>query len=348
MNAAQQRSILVIGGTGITGRKVERYLGQYLQQPARIDVSSRHASKLANHRILNPEDRAASVATISDYDLAIICAGPFEKLGASIHELCVEAGTNCLDVNDSIDAARVIAELHESAMAKNVRVITGCGLNPGISTAMLCRWREYNIVDVVERLRSEAGEAGATAMHSLLLTLANGHRYLAHGAELHSSQPDIEAGAAGYESPDIDGARRIWPGVQGFQYRVQFAGLPENSVRTLSSRKIYKRPLVQVGLSKLLAKLARTRASKTTVPSASVFEIVARDSGGGTYRQLLRGAGSYELTAFAAAQCAVWMLRNERELQGGVHSIDRVEGLDDYLLTQLQQCALATIEETRK
>lgn len=348
MTAEQHRSILVIGGTGITGRKVEQYLARYLQQPARIDVSSRRASKLANHRILNPEDRAASVATISDYDLAIICAGPFEKLRASIHELCIEAGTNCLDVNDSIDAARDIAELHESAASKSVRVLTGCGLNPGVSTAMLCRWREYNIVDVIERLQSEAGEAGATAMHSLLLTLANGHRSLTDGMELHSSEPDIEAGAAGYESPDIDGVRRIWPGIQGFQYRVQFAGLPENSVRTLSSRKIYKRPLVQVGLSKLLAKLSRARAAKMARTSASVFEIEARDSDGGTYSQLLRGAGSYDLTAFAAAQCAVWLLRDETELRGGVHSIDRVDSLGDFLLSQLQQCALATIEETRK
>ncbi|MDO5077825.1 hypothetical protein [Corynebacterium sp.] len=248
-------------------------------------------------------------------------------------------------MNDAIDAARDIARLDESAASRSVRVITGCGFNPGISTAMLCRWRGHDVVEVRECLRSESGEAGATALHSLLMTLATERRCLTNGAESLQRQPVIEAGAVSYESPDIDGVRRIWPAVQEFRYQVQFSGLPERSMRTLSSRKIYKQPVVQRGLAKLLAAVARRRAANVAEPPASTLEVVARDQAGNTYIQRLQGAGSYDLTAFAAAQCALWMLRHRATLQGGVHTIDCVNGLGDFLLFQLQQCAMATIDQ---
>ena len=98
--------IIVLGGSGVTGQLVRHYLADTDWQ---VDYCSRSESNDPNHRrldLLGP--RSKVMDALGEYDWAVSCIGPFEKWLAKVAGLCVDAGTNYIDINDSIDARQAI------------------------------------------------------------------------------------------------------------------------------------------------------------------------------------------------------------------------------------------------
>jgi Saccharopine dehydrogenase NADP binding domain len=129
--------VLIVGGTGATGRRIGADLLRWHPE-LELGVASRHPapSRVPEgcHAIaLDVSDSRAAVRIFAAYDLIILALGPFERHGGPIHRLCIEAGRDCLDINDSYEAAERIAELDELARDRGVTIATGMGLVPGLS-----------------------------------------------------------------------------------------------------------------------------------------------------------------------------------------------------------------------
>jgi hypothetical protein len=137
-----KKGIILIGGLGNVGRYILSIIIERLGE-VHVDVASRNVHK-ANYIpnkvgkvTLDLHNSSSTVDKLSGYDLAILTIGPFEEFKGEPHRLCIEAGVDCLDVNDSLSAAYDIFRLDGLAKEKGVRVFTGMGLNPGLSTFML-------------------------------------------------------------------------------------------------------------------------------------------------------------------------------------------------------------------
>ncbi|MDN5978493.1 MAG: hypothetical protein L0I04_12275, partial [Acidipropionibacterium jensenii] len=250
--------VAVIGGTGTTGRLVlegltamrgatplcaarhpdHRPAGARL--PRHDDPGSRPGVPGVEYRRLDVlGDRRSALAALEGIDWAVVCLGPFEHLRARAQELCIEAGVHYLDVNDSIDARRDTVALDGPARAAGVRVITGCGLCPGISTMLLgalAGRADWPVESVTSDLIVGAGQpVGAASLTSMLLSLTGEVRARRAGTVVRvpaTVDRSVRVGGirtrylVGYECPDIDVVQRIVPGVSEYSYRVCFEQLP--------------------------------------------------------------------------------------------------------------------------
>lgn len=166
--------IIVIGGKGETGQRILNYLKQTYPELLLICASRQNTSKLQDIPFVSIDINNAqqSIALLKDYDLAILAIGPMERLQASPHQLCLEAGIDCIDINDSASASKAILALHEAAQQKQCSIYTGMGLAPGITTLMLMQLAEQKrSKNAVYRSRLYMGAAyggGKTSPYSML------------------------------------------------------------------------------------------------------------------------------------------------------------------------------------
>lgn len=171
------RSVVVIGGSGESGRRIVRDLR--LHHPAlRVVSASRHRDgevelpagvTWCELDIERPEEARDRLRA---FDLAVIALGPMEHVGARAHSLCLEAGVDCVDINDSLAAADAILALEKQATANGCRIYTGLGLSPGLSTLLLLQLAHGNAsASGLYRSRLYMGAAhggGKTSPHALV------------------------------------------------------------------------------------------------------------------------------------------------------------------------------------
>jgi hypothetical protein len=143
------RNVVVIGGSGESGRRIIQDLR--LHHPTlRITSASRRRGgkeKLppeVSWCELDVERPDEARLLLRTFDLAVIALGPMEQVGARAHRLCLEAGVDCVDINDSLAAADAILALDQQAAANGCRIYTGLGLAPGLSTLLLLRLAHEN------------------------------------------------------------------------------------------------------------------------------------------------------------------------------------------------------------
>lgn len=71
-----------------------------------------------------------------EYDLVASAAGPFYKYEYMLAAAAVEAGVDYISICDDADAAEQVFELNDVAREKGLRVLTGVGWTPGLSSLM--------------------------------------------------------------------------------------------------------------------------------------------------------------------------------------------------------------------
>lgn len=171
------RSVVVIGGSGESGRRIIQDLT--LHHPAlRIASASRrrHVEAELSAEVtwceLDVERPDEARDRLRAFDLAVIALGPMEHVGARAHSLCLEAGVDCVDINDSLAAADAILALDRQAAADGCRIYTGLGLAPGLSTLLLLQLAHENASATgLYRSRLYMGAAhggGKASPHALL------------------------------------------------------------------------------------------------------------------------------------------------------------------------------------
>ncbi|MBK6518905.1 MAG: saccharopine dehydrogenase NADP-binding domain-containing protein [Polyangiaceae bacterium] len=136
--------IVVVGATGYTGRLVVEHLARFGGPTRRFAIAGRDASKLREIAsgvrassgyeppifVASAEDRRAIAQLASAADVVLACAGPFARLGESVVEACVEAGTDYVDITGELDFVRRLVErYHARAEGAGLRLVPCCGFD---------------------------------------------------------------------------------------------------------------------------------------------------------------------------------------------------------------------------
>jgi saccharopine dehydrogenase-like NADP-dependent oxidoreductase len=281
---------------------------------------------------LRAEDSA--VETLAGYDLVVLAVGPFEVLGAAPHRLCLAAGVNCVDINDSLDVAREIFELSAACEEAGVLILTGMGLSPGLTTMLL-----LDLLDRAPpgerraRLRVFVGgdqDAGRSAVRAMLASFtpkvpeirAGELELVAHDERSSEAKFvfDRDAGPVRvihYPTPEMWTLPRSRRGasLERLDYRVHFEGMPTPFVSVLRHVPLLRSGLATALLSRpvnLIHDLGRRRRSAGAVAVAEL----------GTATATGRAGSSYEATAGFAAAIASLTLGGELDVDRGVHSLE--------------------------
>lgn len=83
-------------------------------------------------------DERSLLAAISNCDVVVHCAGPFQRSRdpTSVLRACIAAGRAYVDVCDDASTAMACKALHKEAKAKGVPCVTTAGIYPGVSNIM--------------------------------------------------------------------------------------------------------------------------------------------------------------------------------------------------------------------
>src|SRR5437762_1935113 len=102
--------IVVIGGSGETGRRILRMLRArhptlILTSASRRAATGDHLPPDVPHIAFDMRDSDSAIAVLRQFDLAILALGPMNAFAATPHAQCLQAGIDCIDINDNLDAA---------------------------------------------------------------------------------------------------------------------------------------------------------------------------------------------------------------------------------------------------
>lgn len=253
------RSVVVIGGSGESGRRIVRDLR--LHHPAlRVVSASRHRDgevelpagvTWCELDIERPEEARDRLRA---FDLAVIALGPMEHVGARAHSLCLEAGVDCVDINDSLAAADAILALEKQATANGCRIYTGLGLSPGLSTLLLLQLAHGNAsASGLYRSRLYMGAAhggGKTSPHALVASFRKQLEVYRDGRRQRITSPWRDV-ASRFRFPGHDQPLALIPyatpetatlarngaqaGITGLDSRFHVQFLPQGLARTIAA-----------------------------------------------------------------------------------------------------------------
>lgn len=151
--------IVVVGGYGNIGSGVVEKLLEFSSHQVTIAgldlkkaraVCKRFESYVGAIQV-DVEKRATLTAAFENFDLAINCAGPFYKYGATVATAAIETRTHYVDICDDPDPIPKLFALDRAARRAGVTVLTGMGWNPGISN--LAARLSANLLDEVENIK---------------------------------------------------------------------------------------------------------------------------------------------------------------------------------------------------
>jgi Saccharopine dehydrogenase NADP binding domain len=339
--------IAVIGGTGVVGEIVAREISAQIPNSL-VTAVSRTASTSASaerviHKALDVSNSDALRSLLADMDVAIVTTGPFEQFGASIHQACIDARVDVVDINDSASAAAAIMETDASARAKGVRILTGMGLAPGLSTLLLCRLAArvgFKPEHYRARLYMGARNSGGPSNASVLLSgfkrrlpaIAEGRgcisaaqwtgpdaRYRFPGDErplrlLPFASPEVVT------LPDTGQARRLSVQSLDWRYHVQF--LPPALGRMLALSGLTASHRVITAFSRSFHRSGVRMRQRKDADDTTTLVVALADGSNGL---AIHGpVATSHLTAMTAVGAMLHLLGPGRELVPGVYPFERV------------------------
>ncbi len=329
--------IVVIGGGGGTGRLVVAALRR-LMPLATIVVASRNAPDAlrppgADGAIAVDAGRASpdplSIAVLQGFDLAILALGPFDEMLDRAHRLCIAAGIDCIDVNDSPAASRAILALDELAVQAGTRVLTGMGLNPGLSTVLL---------DDEVRLFAGGNEpSGVAATRTMIANFGPKVFEVANGEEI-AVRADDRSSAAHFAFPTLPGelaaihcssaesalleARGASAPRGAIDYRIHFQGMPTGMVGVFRRNAILRSDRVARILAPFFHAMHGRSRSRPGNLDRSVMAVRALPGQAGAGLTVFAtGTTTFGMTAAFAAAMAKAHLSRGRETAAGVRAI---------------------------
>ncbi|WP_033727782.1 saccharopine dehydrogenase NADP-binding domain-containing protein [Pseudomonas cremoricolorata] len=342
------KNVIVIGGTGETGRRILRALHRRCphvrlscaaRRPDRSDTLPAGVSRVA----LDIDDSQSAVAVLRQFDLAIIALGPMDAYGARPHTLCLQAGIDCVDVNDSLSAADAIQALNSSALAQGRRVLTGMGLTPGLSGILLMKLvREQASASGTYRSRFYAGAAyggGETSPYVLLdsfkptlTAFIDGKRQTqpAPWGDAHSrftfSGHATPAPLIAYSAPEIatlgaHDSSQTTHTINTLDYRYSIQFLSPRSARLMGRLSRWK------GVRERLAKMFYSsgqsmKKRKKADPDCCLWVYPDNRPEDGW---VVHGCiSSYDFTALTACAAVQWLLAESGEIGAGVYSMEQL------------------------
>lgn len=109
------RRVIVVGGRGFFGAHAVRLLRE----------AGVPAIAVARSEV-NVEDRRSLRAFLHPHDVVLDAAGPFQGRSAALLEIAVARGVDVVDLSDSAEYARLVAEHRVDIDTHHIAVLTGC------------------------------------------------------------------------------------------------------------------------------------------------------------------------------------------------------------------------------
>jgi len=175
--------VLLIGGTGVFGRRLARHLANF--EGLDLVLSSRDAGKaqaFAQSIRQSPGTHVSGIGLDHRHDLAerlseiapwlvIDASGPFQGAGYAVPRAALEAGAHVVDLADARDYILGYgAALDELARARGLVALAGASSTPALSAAAVAEltrgWQRIDSIEIAITPggRSEVGEAVIAAI----------------------------------------------------------------------------------------------------------------------------------------------------------------------------------------
>jgi hypothetical protein len=154
------RDVLILGGYGTFGKRIAAALAR---DGVPVIVAGRHQDKAADLcaelRAANPGGRIKPLAVDAERALdgplealkpavVINTCGPFQEKDYKIAEHCLRHKTDYIDLADGRSFVTGISRLNEAAKKAGVAVISGASTVPGLSSAVIERYRgEFSVIE---------------------------------------------------------------------------------------------------------------------------------------------------------------------------------------------------------
>lgn len=143
--------VLILGGTGIVGRRVAAELARSKEVTDLIIGGRNYETLRRSTSLLGESARAALLDLENDAllgtacvqaDVVVNCCGPAHLTELPAASAAIEAGVAYVSLGNDYAAAGAVADLDERARSTGSTVVTGCGLSPGITTLLTGLARE--------------------------------------------------------------------------------------------------------------------------------------------------------------------------------------------------------------
>lgn len=345
-----RKKVLVVGGTGVTGRFIVDYL---LRDPevCELSVSSRGIHELSDKRVgfikMDIHDMEALNAVICQFNAVILALGPFSSVGMEVYTVCLRNHVVCIDINDDYKHAECLLDLENRDTADfRGTVFTGMGLCPGLTTFMLEYAAEYlkkPASDACSRIYFGAGVAsGKASIMNMFEGFKEDIRVISAGNVkkmnprkypwnrtfsfdcLHTHLPLIY-----FSSPEVKTIRRAdrLRALRNFDSAFHLQHLPIGIVPLLRKSSLIRR-LICKAVNKQQDRLdENTRNEKAVIAYASVKNRTS------TVKCSLHSDSSFRLTGAFCATIALLILKGRIPVAPGVFSFEEMN-VDLHLLKE--------------
>jgi len=149
--------VIVLGGAGVVGTVATKTLAAFsdftevvigdIDEEKSKEIIRLHPEKISFKKI-DVNHKGNLRKTLENFDVIVNCIGPFYRYGPLILETAIEAGKAYIDVNDDVDATRIVLQMDESAKKANVTALIGMGSSPGV-TNVLAKFAADQMLDKV-------------------------------------------------------------------------------------------------------------------------------------------------------------------------------------------------------
>ncbi|MBD2296796.1 saccharopine dehydrogenase NADP-binding domain-containing protein [Anabaena sphaerica FACHB-251] len=170
--------VLILGGRGRIGSAVANDILTHTQADITITGRSPDTNLDLGERVkflvLDLTEVEKLRDAIAQSDLVIHCAGPFHYRDTEVLEICIDQGSNYIDVSDHRSYTQKALNLHEKAVKAGVTAIINTGIFPGISNSLVSQViAQFDVPEKIHLsyLVSGSGGAGVTVMRTTFLGL---------------------------------------------------------------------------------------------------------------------------------------------------------------------------------
>lgn len=176
------KRVIVFGGYGVFGSHVSRALAGYGvpltiagRDPAQAETFARMLGPDCRACVADVNSAASCRAALEGQEIAVHCAGPYQRMSSALLEACLEQGCHYLDIVDDRGYVALVRRHHDQFRERGLAAVYGCSSLPGISGALALAARE-GTTSPVERVRvtlfiGNNNPKGHAAVASLLSAL---------------------------------------------------------------------------------------------------------------------------------------------------------------------------------
>lgn len=165
---------MVLGGSGLMGRRILRLLRQTLPDAELLCAGRNHASvegaTFERFDIARPDDFAA---TVDGVNVLINTVGPFTYDPAPLLRICRQHGCHYVDLAETPAFMQAVRDIAAGFPPGTIAAITGCSSVPALIEVFARRWQgRADVAGVRAQLSiGTNNDASATLLYSMLLPI---------------------------------------------------------------------------------------------------------------------------------------------------------------------------------